>query len=257
MHVVRSMSVEPATRLSFTPRARPSLDGSAERPIVGYCPGTQRRIRGHPAASRGTVVVVTGGVDPDPAVASGDGERAGISTDDLLVLVGKGDRDAFETLYDRVAGLVFGTVLRVVRDPAQSEEVAQEVLVELWRTAERFDPDRAGAITWVVTMAHRRAVDRVRSAQASADRDQRAARLDAQTPYDVVSEEVQVRLDREQVRDALGELTEIQRTTVELAYYGGYSQTEVARILDIPLGTVKTRMRDGLIRLRQAMGVTA
>jgi RNA polymerase sigma-70 factor, ECF subfamily len=177
------------------------------------------------------------------------------STDDLLRAVAAGDQRAFEMLYDRVAGSVLGVVGRVVRDPAQTEEVAQEVLVEVWRTAARFDPAQGTATTWVLTMAHRRAVDRVRSTQAASERDARAAALQRSPEYDEVSESVESSLEREQVRKALESLTDLQRQAVELAYYGGYTQAEVAQILAVPLGTVKTRMRDGLIRLRDALGV--
>lgn len=179
------------------------------------------------------------------------------SADELLRRVARGDTDAFESLYERVAGSVFGTVRRVLRDPAQSEEVTQEVLVEVWRTATRFDPARGSASTWIHTMAHRRAVDRVRAAQAATDRDERAARRDHVTAYDEVAERVEARLEQQQVRRCLESLTALQRESVTLAYYNGYSYREVAEVLDVPLGTVKTRMRDGLIRLRDCLGVTA
>jgi RNA polymerase sigma-70 factor (ECF subfamily) len=173
------------------------------------------------------------------------------------VLVARGDRSAFDRLYDRFADPVFGLVRRVLRDPAQSEEVTQEVLVDLWRTASAFDPARGTATTWVMTLAHRRAVDRVRSAEASSARDTRVALLEPQAAYDVVSEAVERRLEREQVVRALTELTELQREAVTLAFYGGYTHVQVADLLDVPLGTVKTRIRDGLIRMRDSLGVTA
>lgn len=176
--------------------------------------------------------------------------------EDLLLRVARGDQDAFGALYDRVAGQVYGVVRRVLRDPARSEEVAQEVLVEVWRTATRFDPARGTAATWILTMAHRRAIDRVRSVQASRDRDERIGQRDRVRPFDEVAEEVQTRFEHEQVREALQALTDLQREAVELAYYGGYTYREVADLLDAPLGTIKTRMRDGLIRLRDAMGVS-
>jgi RNA polymerase sigma-70 factor, ECF subfamily len=170
----------------------------------------------------------------------------------LLALVARGDQGAFATVYDRSAAQVFGLVCRVVRDPAQSEEVTQEVMLEVWRTASRFDPHRGSALAWLMTMAHRRAIDRVRSGQAAAERELRATA--AATDYDVVAEEVETRLDAQRVRRCLGSLTELQRESVTLAYYGGYTYREVASLLGVAVGTVKTRMRDGLIRLRDCLG---
>ena len=190
-------------------------------------------------------------VDDTTTVAVG----AEVDEDALLFGVARGDQDAFAQLYDRVSMLVYGVVRRVVRDPAQSEEVTQEVLVEVWRTAARFDPDRGSARTWILTMAHRRAIDRVRSEQASRDRTRRVADQQHARAYDEVSERVEVTVEHEQVRTALSTLTDLQRQAVELAYYQGYTYREVAELLDTPLGTIKTRMRDGLIRLRDALGV--
>ena len=177
--------------------------------------------------------------------------------DDLLHQVALGDTAAFELLYDRIAGSVFGVIRRVLRDPAQSEEVAQEVLVEVWRTATRFDGDRGSASTWIHTMAHRRAIDRVRSAQASHDREERVALRDHVPAFDEVVDTVETRLEQEQVRRCVQGLTDLQRESVTLAYYGGHTYQQVAELLDVPLGTVKTRMRDGLIRLRDCLGVMA
>lgn len=179
------------------------------------------------------------------------------SVDALVRQVAVGDAAAFDLLYERVAGAVYGVIRRVLRDPAQSEEVAQEVLVEVWRTSTRFDPERGSATTWINTMAHRRAIDRVRAAQAAQDRDERAGRREHQPAYDEVAERVETRLEHEQVRRCLDDLTGLQRESVVLAYYSGYTYREVAELLDVPLGTVKTRMRDGLIRLRDCLGVVS
>ncbi|MEU3838751.1 sigma-70 family RNA polymerase sigma factor [Streptomyces sp. NPDC028635] len=175
----------------------------------------------------------------------------------LMGSVALGDQEAFAAVYDAVAGPVLGVVRSVLRDRAQSEEVMQEVLVEVWRTAARFRPDRGTAINWILTLAHRRAVDRVRSVEASAVREHKAALLDQLPEYDEVTEQVQTRLEREQVRRCLRTLTELQRQAVTLAYYRGLTYRQVAEALALPLGTVKTRLRDGLIRLRDCLGVTA
>ncbi|MFG2474864.1 sigma-70 family RNA polymerase sigma factor [Streptomyces fagopyri] len=179
------------------------------------------------------------------------------SLPDLMADVARGDQEAFAAVYDVVAGPVLGIVRRVLRDLAQSEEVAQEVLVEVWRTAARYRPERGSVMNWVLTLAHQRAVDRVRSAEASAAREHKAALLDRTPEFDEVTEQVEARLEREQVRRCLRTLTELQRQSVTLAYYRGLTYREVAELLTLPLGTVKTRLRDGLIRLRDCLGVTA
>lgn len=174
---------------------------------------------------------------------------------ELMSAIARGDETAFAELYDRFARLVYGVVRKVVRDPSQSDEVTQEIFVEVWRTAARFDARRGAPRTWVLTMAHRRAIDRVRSEQASRERTERIGHRDRMRPFDEVAEQVETRFEHQQVRTALDQLTDLQREAVELAFYGGYTYREVAELLDTPLGTVKTRMRDGLIRLRDAMGV--
>ena len=170
-----------------------------------------------------------------------------------LGLVARGNATAFEAVYEQVGPSVLGLVRSVIRDPAQSEEVAQDVLLEVWRTAFKFDTSRGSAIAWIMTLAHRRAVDRVRSVQKESERERRTAAADI--PYDEVTEAVESRLDRERVRRCLGSLTDLQRESVTLAYYGGYTYGQVATLLGIPTGTVKTRMRDALIRLRDCLGV--
>jgi RNA polymerase sigma-70 factor (ECF subfamily) len=191
----------------------------------------------------------------DDAGGPGRGGRDG-DLDQLLARVAQGDQTAFEAVYDRLAGPVYGLVCKVVRDPAQSEEVAQEVLLEVWRSAARFDPARSSATTWAMMIAHRRAVDRVRSASAAAQRDRKSAAAALTPEIDEVAETVEANLDRERVRRCLDSLTEIQREALTLAYYGGYTYREVAGLLSVALGTIKTRIRDGLIRMRDCMGVT-
>lgn len=176
---------------------------------------------------------------------------------DLLVRIGAEDQKAFAALYDAIAPRVFGLIRRVVVDASQSEEVLQEVFLEIWRGASRFDPSRGKGRTWVLTMAHRRAVDRVRAAQATTDRDMRVGLRDREVPFDRVAEDADLRWESARVNAALGDLSEPQREAITLAYYGGYSQTEIAVLTGAPLGTVKTRMRDGLTRLRTRMGVRA
>lgn len=177
------------------------------------------------------------------------------TADDLLDAVARGDEQAFGAIYDQLSASVHGLARRVVRDPVRAEEVAQEVFLQVWQTASRFDRTRGSARTWVMTLAHRRAVDVVRRDQSSSDREERYDWTGG-PEFDVVDEEVTGRLEREQVRRCLETLTQLQKEAVTLAYYGGYTYVEVASMLEAPLPTTKTRMRDGLIRLRDCMGVS-
>lgn len=190
---------------------------------------------------------VVGGASPrpvDPAAA-------------LVSQVANGDEAAFSELYDLIAPRVHSVVLRVLRDPAMAEEVTQEVMVELWRQAPRFETERGSVAAWASTVAHRRAIDRVRSSQSARDRDQREHDITLpEGRHDEVAEQVEQRLEREQVTRALEVLTPVQRESIELAYFSGYTYREVAAVLEVPEGTIKTRIRDGLLRIRDQLEVT-
>jgi RNA polymerase sigma-70 factor (ECF subfamily) len=202
-----------------------------------------------------------------PARADGAGETAGADVGgrqrqsarlaELLDRSARGHEAAFAELYDLTSGRIYGVVLKVLRSPDLAAEVTQEVYVEIWRQASRFSAERGNVMAWMATIAHRRAVDRVRSAVSETRRDTDWGRLDAETPHDQVWDTLEHRLDTERVRKGMDSLTVVQREAVTLAYFGGYTHREVAGLLKLPLGTVKTRIRDGLIGLRDAMGVEA
>jgi RNA polymerase sigma-70 factor (ECF subfamily) len=197
-----------------------------------------------------------------PGGTGAPADRPGDATDNgparlasLLRRSSLGDQAAFAELYDATAARVHGLVLRVVRDPAQAEEVTQEAFLEIWRTAARYDESRGNAISWLLTIGHRKAVDRVRSAEASSRRDTKYLDTHHRVAHDETAEAVTTTMEAQRVRHAMLQLTDAQREAIGLAYFGGYTHTEVASMLDLPVGTAKTRIRDGLIRLRDAMGV--
>jgi RNA polymerase sigma-70 factor, ECF subfamily len=179
------------------------------------------------------------------------------SLEGLLELVADGDRSAFARLYDETSHRLFGLIRRLLVDTAQSEEVTQEVYMEIWQSASRYDPTKGRGISWMMTLAHRRAVDRIRASQASRDRDFRVGVADWSPDIDSVTEIAEIHLEMGAVHDALRRLTAFQREAISLTYFGGYTNSEVADILHIPVGTVKTRLRDGLIRLRDELGVAS
>jgi len=152
---------------------------------------------------------------------------------------------------------MYGVILRVLRSADHAAEVTQEVYVEIWRQSARYSPEKGGAMGWMTTMAHRRAVDRVRSVSSEVARDEKYALRSTERETDKVWEGVEQKLDSERVRKGMASLTQIQREALTLAYFGGYTQSQVAQLLKLPLGTVKTRIRDGLIGLRDALGVEA
>ncbi|MDX2561289.1 ECF RNA polymerase sigma factor SigK [Streptomyces sp. TX20-6-3] len=173
--------------------------------------------------------------------------------DTLLLRAANGDRDAFAGVYDALAQPVMGLACRILRDAGQAEEVTQDVMIEVWRTADRFRPDLGTAKAWVLTLAHRRAVDRVRSVQASKDREVRAGMLSADRDFDQVAELVESLDERRRVHRCLAALARLQRVPLVLAYYQGMTCLEVARSLSTPEGTVKSRMRKGLDQLRACL----
>jgi RNA polymerase sigma-70 factor (ECF subfamily) len=181
---------------------------------------------------------------------------ASMTDEELLVRTGRGDRAAFEQLYDAYSARVHGLARRILRDPTLSQDATQVVMTEVWRTAARFDPERGSATTWILTLAHRRSVDMVRREQASRDRIDEVGRRRFERPTDTIAEGVVMADEHAEVRAAMAHLTDLQREAIELAWFDGYTYREVAAALDVPLGTVKTRMRDGMIRLRDHLGVT-
>lgn len=190
---------------------------------------------------------------PQGAPSGGDSPRLA----DLLRRSALGDEGAFAEFYDATSARAYGLALRVVRNPAHAEEVTQEAYLDAWRSSTRFDPARGSAAGWLLTIVHRKAVDRVRSVEAASARDETWNRETAPTDHDLTAEAAHASLDAARVRSAVATLTDVQRRAVELTYFGGYTHTEVATLLDVPLGTAKTRIRDGLIRLRDLMGVAS
>ena len=171
--------------------------------------------------------------------------------DKLLGAVARGEHGAFDLVYERLREPIRNQVRAVLRDSAQSEEVTQEVLLELWRTALRYDPAKGSAAAWALTIARRRAIDRVRRTAASVARDQRTAVADV--PWDHAMEAVEDTHDRERLIACMDQLSNLQREAIMLAFYGEHTYSEVATILGAPLGTVKARIRDAIIKLRDAM----
>lgn len=193
---------------------------------------------------------VPGGADE---VWSGGAGVVDVAAD--LKAASRGDQQAFARVYDATSAKMYGLVLRVLRNPAMAEEVTQECFLEIWRQSARYEAERGSALAWMLTIAHRRAVDRVRAVEASDRRDVHYEQSARVVDHDSTAEAAESRMEAHRVRAALEGLTEAQREAIELAYFGGYTHTEVAAMLDLPLGTAKTRIRDGLIRLRDTMGV--
>ncbi|HEY5852768.1 MAG TPA: sigma-70 family RNA polymerase sigma factor [Aldersonia sp.] len=175
--------------------------------------------------------------------------------DALLVRVASADATAFAEFYDLTRSRTYGMILRVLRDPGYSEETLQEVYLQVWRPGTAFDPAQGSALSWLMTLAHRRAVDRVRAERSGADREARYGAQSVEAVFDTVTDEALRRDDARQVLDCLDTLTDLHRRSVELAYYGGLTYREVAEQLSTALPTVKSRIRDGLRRLKNCLGV--
>lgn len=199
----------------------------------------------------------TSRTDPAPRmeVMGRDAERKHLA--ELVARSSRGHDDAFSELYDLTAARMYGLVLRILRSKDHAAEVTQEVFVEVWSQSARYDPEKGSVLAWMSTIAHRRAVDRVRSVSSEVARDEHYAVTAVVRETDHVWEDVDQKMDVERVRKGMASLTAIQREAIGLAYFGGYTQTQVASLLKLPLGTVKTRIRDGLIGLRDALGVEA
>lgn len=189
--------------------------------------------------------------------SDGSSEPAGLTPEILLQRVATGDHAAFSALYERFSARVFGLTNRILRDPSQAEEVAQEIFLEIWQRATRFDRARGTATSWIMTLTHGRSVDRVRHSQASRTRDRKTTIENFDRDVDSVADSVIGQAEAGEVRECLKTLTDLQRESITLAYFGGHTQREVGEMLGAALPTVKTRMRDGLIRLRDCMGVAA
>jgi RNA polymerase sigma-70 factor, ECF subfamily len=191
----------------------------------------------------------------DPLTES---ERSQTPTADLaglLARVAEGDHESFARLYDAISPAIYGTILKTIRSREHAEEVTQEVFLEIWRKSAEWDPRLGSPATWMMVMARRRAVDRIRREEALRQREERVAPTWNTAPHSEVEDVVANAEDHAEVRNGLDSLSDIQRQVIELAYFGDHTYAEVARMLDLPLGTVKTRMRDGLLRLKRSFGV--
>jgi RNA polymerase sigma factor (sigma-70 family) len=185
-------------------------------------------------------------------------QHAHLSDEALVALVARGDEDALGELYDRVGRIAYGLAVRVLRDERLAEDAVQEGFLAVWRSAAAFRAERAKASTWILTLVHRRAVDLVRREERRRTEplgEEPAARAgEVSAPTD---EAAWLRFERERVQAALRQLPDVQREAIELAYYGGFSQSELAERLGVPLGTIKSRMFAGLARLRELLDESA
>ena len=177
-------------------------------------------------------------------------DLAHLSDEALVALVARSDEPALAELYDRVGRVAYGLAYRVLRDEALAEDAVQEAFLGLWRSAGSFVPERAKASTWILTLVHRRAVDLVRREERRRTEPIEAA---PEPAGDSAEDEAWLGFERERIQEALRQLPDQQREAIELAYYGGFTQSELADRLGLPLGTIKSRMFAGLARLRELL----
>ena len=192
-------------------------------------------------------MTISTGVDRLPLVTT--------DLEELLRQVGRQDVEAFATFYDQTRARVFGLVTRVLRDPGYSEETTQEIYLQVWRTADSYNAAAGSPLAWLMTLAHRRAVDRVRSEQAASQRESRYGATNVDRPSDQVADSVILRDERRQVADCLESLTDTQREAIQLAYYDGLTYVQVSERLSANLATIKSRMRDAIRGLRRCLGL--
>lgn len=197
-----------------------------------------------------------GGFHARPAATA---PSAGSELSTALRRCAGGDRQAFSEVYDATSARAFGLSVRVLRDRAQAEDAVQEAYLQIWRQSARFDPDRGSAISWILMIVHGTAVSQVRSSQSRStreevyERESDPLRIGREDPTGAAAD---ASMDAQRVRLALSQLTDLQRTAIEMAYFEGRTHTEVAGLIGIPLGTAKTRIRDGLLRLRDVMAAS-
>lgn len=234
------------------------VDRRPARPATGgHAPATQHPDPG--SASGGLCLEVMDTPNaPNPEAAAPPATSADVNRrlGALLEQIAQGDQAAFAEFYQLTSRRVYGMARRVLIDTELSEDTTQEVFLQVWQNASKFNPDAGSPLAWLMTISHRRAVDKVRSSQSSTDREAKYGASSQEIDHDSVSDEVGSRLEAEAVVRCLETLTDTQQESVRLAYYGGLTYREVAERLNAAVPTIKSRIRDGLIRLKTCLGVS-
>lgn len=234
----------------------------ADRHAAGRVAGDHVPARTHPdprsAAGTLCLKVMETPNAPNPEAAAPPGTPTDVNRRlaALLERVARGDQAAFAEFYELTSRRVFGMARRVLIDVELSEDTTQEVFLQVWQNAAKFNPEAGSPLAWLMTISHRRAVDKVRSSQSSTDREAKYGASSQDIDHDSVSDEVGSRLEAEAVVRCLNTLTDTQQESVRLAYYGGLTYREVAEKLNAAVPTIKSRIRDGLIRLKTCLGVS-